>query len=95
LIECKRRTANRLKSERRRQVCDRQDQPTFDRIIAVDREIQKLNLRKNDRIAAHPTKRRQVFRDTEPEIRMDMEPIKNRQRFTLALAAFLDLTPES
>jgi hypothetical protein len=33
-----------------------------------------------------------VFCDTEPEIWMNVEPIKDRQRFTLALAAFLDLT---
>jgi hypothetical protein len=32
---------------------DRQDQPTFDCGIAVDRELQKLNLGKNDRVAVH------------------------------------------
>ena len=36
---------------------------------------------------------RQVFCDPEPEIWMDMEPIKDRERFVLTLAAFLDLAP--
>jgi hypothetical protein len=36
---------------------------------------------------------RQLFCDPEPEIRMDVESVKDRQPFALTLAAFLDLTP--
>jgi hypothetical protein len=84
-----------LEPERRRHVGDRQDQPTFDCRIAVDRELQKLNLGKNDRVAVYGAELTQVFCDAEPEIRMDVEPVKDRQRFALALADFLDLAPFS
>src|SRR5580765_3128531 len=82
-----------LKSDRRRQIGDRQDQPTFDCIIAVDREHQKLNLGKDERLATLGAKRFQEFLDASPKIRMNVESVKDRQPFALTLAAFLDLTP--
>ena len=81
-----------LKSEGRRQIDDRQDQPTFDCIIAVDRELQKLNLGKDERLATLGAKRVQELLDAS-KIRMDVESVKNRQPFALTLAAFLDLAP--
>ena len=84
---------NRLKSEGRRQVGDRQDQPTFDCRIAVDREFQKINLGKDERLATLGAKRVQEFLDASPKIRMDVESVKDRQPFALPVAAFLDLAP--
>ena len=84
---------NRLKSERRRQIGDRQDQPTFDCRIAVDRELQKLNLGKDERLATLGAQRVQEFLDASPKIRMNVESVKDRQPFALTLAAFLDLAP--
>ena len=83
----------KLESERRRQVGDRQDQPTFDCRIAVDREFQKLNLGKDERLATLGAQRVQEFLDASPKIRMNVESVKDRQPFALPLAAFLDLAP--
>src|SRR4030095_6980062 len=83
---------NQLKSERWRQVGDRQDQPTFDCRIAIDREFQKLNLGKDERLATLGAKRVQEFLDASPEIRMNVESVKDRQPFALTLAAISHLT---
>ena len=54
--------------------------------------LQKLNLGKDERLATLGAKRVQELLDAS-KIRMDVEPIKECQRFALALAAFLDLAP--
>jgi hypothetical protein len=72
---------------------DRQDQPTFDCRIAVDREFQKSNLGKDERLATLGAQRVQELSDASTKIRMDVESVKDRQPFALTVAAFLDLTP--
>jgi hypothetical protein len=58
----------------------RQDQPTFDCGFAVDRELQKLNLGKNDRVAR--AELTQVFCDAEPEIRMYVKYVSSSRIIT-------------